>query len=131
MRCVARFGANTLCGWGSRILQLCEAANSSQPPVTLSSITTIIHGGETLSAANRSFIKKVCGGDVRIFGCYGSAECGVYGVSIGADEDAEYEKYALMTEGIHVEIVDDSGNELGINEWGNIVATNLKRKSIE
>ncbi|KAL3792817.1 hypothetical protein HJC23_002624 [Cyclotella cryptica] len=126
LRCIARFGANILCGWGSRILQLCEAAESKKLSGALTSIKTIIHGGEMLSVANRSLMKKVCGGNVRIFGCYGSAETGVFGVSIG-DPNADHETYRLLSDCVHVEIVDDNGLPLQGNEWGNIVVTNLKR----
>ncbi|KAL7522035.1 hypothetical protein ACHAWX_006730 [Stephanocyclus meneghinianus] len=130
MHCIARFGANILCGWGSRILQLCEAAKSNHLAGALMSIETIIHGGETLPATNRSIINEVCGGNVRIFGCYGSAETGVFGVSIG-EANTDHEIYRLLTDCVHVEIVDNDGYPLRENEWGDIVVTNLKRMTAE
>jgi phenylacetate-coenzyme A ligase PaaK-like adenylate-forming protein len=145
LRTISHFGANVVCGWGSRILQVCQAAKAHGKTAALASISTVIHGGEKLSARNRQFISAVCGGGVVFYGCFGSAEAGVFGCSLGIREggdksalgaianssEVQDETYALLSEGIHAEIVDDAGKVLSANEWGNIVVTNLHRRSVQ
>ncbi len=45
LRMIRHFSASVICGWGSKILQVCQAAEASGCTAALASVTTVIHGG--------------------------------------------------------------------------------------
>ncbi|KAJ3030364.1 UNVERIFIED_CONTAM: hypothetical protein HDU68_009289 [Siphonaria sp. JEL0065] len=127
--CCLHFGGTMLMGWGSRLVQLatsCVAANA-----VLSTVRTVVHGGEVLSTKQRALIRRVCHPECRLFAIYGSAECGVF--ALGESDGNRPEQYQVLEDCVHLEIVsgglDDDSPIVTVpdGEFGRLVGTNLLR----
>lgn len=124
---IKRFSVTTLCGFASRIVALGQfffvcpypffenvflASFVHQNKIEISTITTIIHGGEIFTERKKRFVRSVFGKNVRIHGVYGSSECGVFSVTDGGDDDV----YHYCCDGVQVDI-----------EEGRVIVSNLLR----
>ena len=110
--CITRFGVNILCGFASRITALASFVHQNH--MTVSTINTIIHGGEVFTDRNKNFVKSIFGHHVKIYGVYGSSETGVFSVTNGAEDDV----YHYCCDGVKVDILNDN----------RLIVTNLLRK---
>ncbi len=112
----ARFGADTLIGNPSRVLQFARYVESQSIPMKFDKL---IWGGEALQDHKANYLKRVLGLR-QICAIYGSAEAGIWGYQ---PEDLPLNCYLYPQELIHIEIAnpDQEG-------FGNMVLTNLVRK---
>lgn len=112
----SRFGADSLIGNPSRILQLARYVESNTIP---QSFDHLIFGGETLQHHKAEFLKKALGVK-RISGIYGSAESGIWGYQ---PDELDLQCYFYPAEIMHIEILEPDNDG-----FGNMVLTNLVRK---
>ncbi|MBD2130327.1 hypothetical protein NDI39_15915 [Microcoleus sp. ZQ-A2] len=110
-----RFGANTLMGIPSRLMQFARYVIKQKLQVR---IEHIIFAGEPLLYHQREYLQKAFHA-TRFSGLYGSAEAGVWAYQ---PPDLPSEGYLFPSQLMHVEI--NNPNEEG---FGTIIATNLIR----
>lgn len=111
-----RFGADSLIGNPSRILQFARHVESQAIPLRFEHI---IFGGETLQQHKADYVRDVLG-IKRISGIYGSAESGIWGYQ---PDDLELNCYFYPSEIMHIEIL-----EPDTDGFGRMVLTNLVRQ---
>jgi len=111
-----RFGADSLIGNPSRILQFARYVESQAIPLRFEHL---IFGGETLQQHKADYVKRVLGIQ-RISAIYGSAESGIWGYQ---PDDLELNCYFYPSEIMHIEILEPDADG-----FGRMVLTNLVRK---
>lgn len=110
-----RFGANTIMGTPSRLMQFARYVTQQKLALT---IERIIFAGEPLLFHQQKYLEKAFHA-TRFSGLYGSAEAGVWAYQ---SPDSPSAGYLFPSELMHVEI--NNPNEEG---FGTIIATNLIR----
>ncbi len=110
-----RFGADTLIGNPSRVLQFARYVESNTIPLKFDKL---IWGGEALQQHKADYLKRVLGLN-QLCAIYGSAEAGIWGYQ---PHDLPLNCYIYPPEIIHIEIIapDEDG-------FGNMILTNLVR----
>ncbi len=111
-----RFGADSIIGNPSRILQFARHVESQTIPLK---IPHLIFGGETLQKHKAKYLEKALGIE-RISGIYGSAEAGIWAFK---PSDMPLNCYLYTKDMMHIEIVEPDAEG-----FGRIVLTNLVRK---
>ncbi len=112
----SRFGADSLLGNPSRIMQFARHVESNAVPLRFEHL---IFGGETLQEHKAEFVRSTLG-IKRISGIYGSAESGIWGYQ---PDDLELHCYFYPPEIMHIEILEPDADG-----FGKMVLTNLVRK---
>ncbi|KAJ1548184.1 hypothetical protein HK096_002391 [Nowakowskiella sp. JEL0078] len=111
-----RFDAGIVCGYPSRIVQLCAYLKVRRIELN---VKAVLYGGEKFVESHQMFCRSVLKG-VKLFGVYGSSETGVF-----ACTKADEKVYCYPLDGIEMDFVDEEGRS---TVEGRICVTNKYRK---
>lgn len=121
------FHTNVITGTSSRLLIFARYLLSN--PDANITFSKVIYTSEPLPVYQEVYLRKAFRCEV-VASLYGSAECGIWGVSVPSSDfhgSKPYRDFVFETETMIVEVIGDDGSPMQEGEVGEIVVTSLMR----